>query len=174
MKSYMKTMSHPLTAVIASALITSSAHAGDLIVSFVESAPKDRFTIANQTGCDLSASEIVLDLSQSAAGLIFDTTGAGAGVEVFQPFEIVAGAALLASVPDVSDGQNAVALNFKDFPADAELRFTVDVDDTLKASSLGQIRVSRSEISGAVVQLGTMTAQFDETATARLPVSCES
>ena len=60
-------------------------------VRFIESAPKDRFIINNTSECNLSEFTFSIDLSESVGKLIFDTTEAGAGVEVFQPFEIVSG-----------------------------------------------------------------------------------
>jgi len=60
-------------------------------VRFIESAPKDRFIIKNIGECNLSEFTFSIDLTESVGKLIFDTTEAGAGVEVFQPFEIVSG-----------------------------------------------------------------------------------
>lgn len=144
------------------AILTSSAFA-DVEARFIESAPKDRFVFDNTGACALTDITIVLDLSQSAAGLIFDTTATGAGVEVFQPFELVRGADLVPSAPVVVDGQSSVTLTVPTFPKGAQIAFTVDVDDTLPASALGQIRVSGSEIKGAVLRVGSAEGRFDNT-----------
>lgn len=61
----------------------------DVQVEFVEGAPKDRFVLHNASDCGLTAATVLLDLSSPQGGLIFDVTGAGEGVEVFQPFEMV-------------------------------------------------------------------------------------
>jgi len=79
-------MSHAPTLALLATLITSPVLA-DIEVTFLESAPKDRFTFTNTGACDLGPAVLSLDLSGSAAGLIFDTSGDGAGVEVFQPYE---------------------------------------------------------------------------------------
>ena len=51
----------------------------DLDVRFLEGAPKDRFIFHNNSNCSLETARLVLDLSGSSAGLIFDVTGKGAG-----------------------------------------------------------------------------------------------
>ena len=127
-------------------------------VSFTESAPKDRFEITNLATCDVVATDVVIDLGASAAGLIFDVTGAGAGVEVFQPFELVAGADALAAVPKVADGDTQVVLSIRRLAPGKRIAFTIDVDDTIGPRG---IMVSGSEIQGAVVRVaaaGTSTS----------------
>lgn len=145
----------------------------DILVRFTESAPKDRFEIVNTASCATGSFDITIDLSGSAAGLIFDTTGQGQGVEVFQPFELVSGAPLVASAGRITDGDAAATLSLSDLPARGTVAFTIDVDDTLPRSSNGQIMVSRSEIAGARVNIrdsaGTVTtAAFGDDATAQL------
>ena len=114
---------------------------------FIESAPKDTFSFVN-SGCALGETELVLDMKDSAGGLIFDTEGGGAGVEVFQPFEAVAGA--VASV-DVTDGAGSLRLMVPDWPEGGEVSFTIDVDDVLRHGERGQTQVSGSEIAGAAL-----------------------
>lgn len=155
------------TALLLAALLPAAAHA-DLNMTFRESAPKDSFTLSNDGACDLGPMVVTLDLSSSAAGLIFDTTASGAGVEVFQPLDIVEGKTLLASVPDIKDGMNTLQLNLTGFPIGAKVAFTIDVDDTLTQSDLGQIRVSGSEISGAQLIADGISGTFDATGTATL------
>ncbi|MDZ4130213.1 MAG: hypothetical protein U1E02_39505 [Hydrogenophaga sp.] len=43
-----------------------------------------------------------------AAEIVFDVTGTVAGIAVFQPFELVAGAEALATQPKVVDGDRGV------------------------------------------------------------------
>ncbi|MEO1551505.1 MAG: aggregation factor core [Pseudomonadota bacterium] len=145
----------------------------DLAIRFVESAPKDRFVIVNQGACALGETELTIDLSSSAAGLIFDVTGQGAGVEVFQPLELVAGADLVRAISDVADGDATVTLTLAQMAPNAQVAFTVDVDDTAPASSLGQIRVAGSEIEGATATLtsqdSAVRAVFSNRAALELP-----
>ena len=93
---------------------------------------------------------MLVDLSTSSAGLIFDVTGSGAGVEVYQPLEIVLGSARLASVPEVEDGQSSIRLEVADLGPGEAIAFTIDVDDTLGSRA---ITVSGTEIAGASVSL---------------------
>ena len=130
----------------------SSAAFADLKTSFSEGAPKDRFTFSNTSNCNLENAKVTLDLSGSASGLIFDVTGKGAGVEVFQPLQIVSGASALASVPKVKDGDNRIVFNVKRLNAGEEFAFTIDVDDTTGGR---EITVNGSEISGASVKLSS-------------------
>lgn len=142
----------------------------DVQVTFREGAPKDRFTITNTGSCALGPVDVTIDLSSSSAGLVFDVTGQGAGVEVFQPFELVAGNSLLSSTPSVRDGDNSLTLALTNLEQGQSVAFTIDVDDTIGAR---EITVSRSEISGAGIRVETDLAQasgtFGETAIAVAP-----
>ncbi|NEQ55361.1 MAG: hypothetical protein F6K11_35460, partial [Leptolyngbya sp. SIO3F4] len=109
-------------------------------VEFIESAPKDRFVITNMGSCTLTGLTLELDLSQSAGKLIFDTTATGAGVEVFQPFEVEAGD--IVPLGGVNDGDSKLALQIVSLAPGNRASFTIDVDDTLPRSELGQIRVA--------------------------------
>jgi len=128
-----------------------------LSVQFRESAPKDSFILSNSGNCDLNI-DVTIDLEYSAGKLIFDTTNSGAGVEVFQPFEVVSGAANLKNQPNIIDGDKAVQLMIQGLGINETVAFTIDVDDTLPQSDLGQIRVAGSEIVGAQVTV----AQYDQ------------
>ena len=119
-------------------------------MSFDEGAPKDRFTFANTGSCAIADAQIVLDLSSSKSGLIFDVTGKGAGVEVFQPMEVTVGAQALLSVPKVKDGDNQIKFDIGELKAGQRIAFTIDVDDTAGGR---EITVSGSEIAGARVRL---------------------
>jgi len=128
----------------------SSAAAAGLSVRFDEGAPKDRFTLTNSGECNLKQARVMLDLSSSKAGLIFDVTASGAGVEVFQPLEFVKGADKLSRIPQVRDGDNRLELSIAQLKKGESIAFTIDVDDTLGGQ---EIIVSDSEISGANIQL---------------------
>jgi len=154
------------------ALLLASPAMSDVLVEFDEGAPKDRFTVSNSGDCPLGPMRVVIDISTAPAGLIFDVTGAGAGVEVFQPFELVSGKELLTSEPSVSDGQTSVALDLSGLPTGQAVAFTIDVDDT---TSDRQITVSGSEMSGAQVRIEAGNAAhsgvFDARALATVPLS---
>tara|TARA_R110001599_G_scaffold26935_7_gene94967 strand:+ start:1117 stop:1635 length:519 start_codon:yes stop_codon:yes gene_type:complete len=141
------------------------AHA-NVEVTFVESAPKDRFILHNTSQCALNDLTVHLDLSNSVGRLIFDTTATGAGVEVFQPFEVKKGNLKLISASEVKDGDSTLSLSIENVAANDSVSFTIDVDDTLTQSELGNIRVSGSEISNALIKITikgqqTSVAMFD-------------
>ena len=141
-----------LTLTVASLFLTAAigtaAHA-DIAVNFDEGAPKDRFSFQNVGECAVKSTDIELDLSGSKSGLIFDTTGTGAGVEVFQPLEIVAGSDALKSITQVTDGDTLVTLSIDELQPGDTIAFTIDVDDT---AGNREITVSGSEIEGAIVR----------------------
>lgn len=136
-------------ATVCTLLATASAYA-DIAAVFKEGAPKDRFTFTNVGGCDIVDATLTLDLSGSKSGLIFDVSGQGAGVEVFQPFEMVSGQKAVIEKPSVVDGASKIELKLAKLEPNASIAFTIDVDDTLGGR---EITVSNSEFSGVVVQL---------------------
>ncbi len=158
--------------VLTLALLAATPAAADIAVTFTESAPKDRFTFTNTAGCDLGPATLTLNLADSAAGLIFDTTGNGAGVEVFQPFETVSGGEVLGTVAPVKDGDTVIRLDLTGLAPSQSVAFTIDVDDTVTNGALGQIRVAGSEIAGASVMLesggNTTRGVFDTTSRAAI------
>lgn len=165
-----------LAALTTTLLLLTTPALAELHVRFDEGAPKDRFTVTNVGACDLGASAVTIDLSGSPYGLIFDVTGKGAGVQVFQPFELTSGAANLTALPQVSDGDNQVTLNLRKFPSGASVSFTIDVDDTVNSR---EITVSNTEIAGAAViaRTGSQMARgtFGENAKAEVKLaSCAS
>ena len=157
------------TALVLSLLATPAF--ADVTLKFVEGAPKDRFIVTN-SGCPLNDATLLIDLSTSPAGLIFDVTAQGAGVEVFQPVELVAGNATLSQIAD-GDQQLFIALG--DVATDAEYIITADLDDLQTDGALGQIRVAGSEIAGTSISLSTtsgeITATFTDQATALISVA---
>ncbi|WP_170361956.1 aggregation factor core [Ruegeria arenilitoris] len=134
-------------------------------IRFMEGAPKDRFVLTNVGTCEVEASTLKIDLSQSAGRLIFDVTENGAGVEVFQPLEIVEGVDALRQLPLVVDGQNTIELEIASLAVGDNLAFTIDVDDTIGQR---EITVNGSEIEGATVSYAdaveTKTATFSSDA----------
>jgi len=91
------------------------------IQGLIEGAPKDQFVISNEGRYALPKSELIVDLGGSAAGLIFDVNGDGAGVEVFQPFALLARAGALNGVPKVGDGDTRVSLSIRSLAPRAQI-----------------------------------------------------
>lgn len=139
----------------------------DLDVRFLEGAPKDRFVLTFNSDCPLPAQQVTIDLNRSAGALIFDTTGNGAGVEVFQPFELVDGEEFITTPPRVADGDRKITLNLAPVAPGQTVAFTIDVDDTV---SNRQITVNGSEIAGARVTVANASASFDGRAKASVPL----
>jgi len=148
-----------LTAALALAATGAQA---DLSVSFQDGAPKDRFTIMYTGTCTLEQIKVVIDLGTAPAGLIFDTTASGAGVEVYQPLEWVTGSAQTSAV---TDGDTALTLVFNTLVPGETRAFTVDIDDTTSAR---QITVNGSEMAGATLRMGAQTALFNDMGRATL------
>lgn len=130
----------PLAIIIASPVFASN---GEITAEFRESAPKDSFIISNTGGCAFTGS-VTIDLAESAGKLLFDTTASGQGVEFFQPFELVKGKQFLTNSPKITDGDTKIMLRLNELAVGSKVSFTIDVDDTLENSALGQIRVSNS------------------------------
>ena len=122
----------------------------DIRVEFDEGAPKDKLIVSNIGDCARTDFLVTLDLTESAGKLIFDTSGQGEGVEVFQPFEAAEGGSALKSLPKVVDGQKVVSLEFASLAPGAQLVITSDVDDTIGAR---EITVSGGEFEGSVVSV---------------------
>jgi len=140
----------------------SIAASANLQIKFVESAPKDWFSVTNLTNCSFNKVQMNIDLSNSVGKLIFDTTASGAGVEVFQPFEVRSGDISLASGDQVLDGDRALAILISSLKPGETASFTIDVDDTLPESELGMIRVSDAEITGSEVSISINDGQLLE------------
>ena len=149
----------------------ASPAAADISVQFIEGAPKDRFVIEAVGGACLDGpAAVTIDLAGSAGALIFDTSGAGAGVEVFQPFELVAGQDRVLEVSEVTDGDQVMTLSLDQLSQGAAIAFTIDLDDTIGAR---EITVSGSEIAGAQVSVeaggAVVSGLFDASARALVP-----
>lgn len=141
-------MTRLLTALTLLAITTGAS--ANLRLEFREGAPKDRFVLSNVGTCNLEDVSVTIDLKNSQGKLIFDITGDGAGVEVFQPFEIESGSKLLAKLPTVVDGQTEVTLDLPLFKAGKRLVVSTDLDDTIGQR---EITVKASEFSGTVINV---------------------
>ncbi len=150
-----------------------------LKVTFKESAPKDSFAIENVGACAAGPFTLAIDLAPSAGKLYFDTTASGAGLQVFQPFELTDGRERVTAAVKVSDGQQVVRLPISGLPPGARVAFTVDVDDNLPNGPRGQTQIDGSEMTGAVVRVtpasGSSTqARMSADNVAELGISCVS
>ncbi|MEO1563461.1 MAG: aggregation factor core [Pseudomonadota bacterium] len=125
-------------------LISSPALAG-LEVRFLEGAPKDRIVVANVGSCAVENASLEIDFSKSEGRLIFDTTSEGAGVEVFQPVEVVHGAEALSETPAVEDGETTLTLAISSLAPEARIILTMDIDDTIGER---EITVTEGEFAG--------------------------
>ncbi len=153
------------------ALAATAPALADLQVKFIEGAPKDRFVITNVGDCDLGAGQLEIDFSNSDGGLIFDVTGSGAGVEVFQPFEVTAGAELLIAQPTITDGDQLALLDMSGLGVDETITFTIDVDDTIGAR---EITVAGNEISGTTMTLSLGDKTYSAVMDAQALVTLEA
>lgn len=155
------------------ATFIATAVQADIVVTFRDGAPKDRFTFAATDDCMDRPLEIRIDLSGSHAGLIFDTTDQGQGVEVSQPFELVTGAAVVRAASEVADGDTSLTMALTSLLQRDPLSFTIDVDDTIGAR---EITVSNAEIAGATVSVtqGDMASSAIFSADAQATVSLPS
>lgn len=145
-----------LMTVILSAFFISNGAFANIEVRFIEGAPKDEFLIRNIGNCSIKRFVVDIDLTNSAGNLIFDTSSSGQGVDVFQPFEVSGGKFELLSQSkdnEVKDGDKRLSLKIAELKPNESVSFTIDVDDTLTNSQLGQIRVNGSEIEGTVTRL---------------------
>lgn len=167
-------MRHLTLLGLATAMLLPTLNASaNMQIKFVESAPKDWFAVTNTSDCNLSNIELTFDLTQSQGALIFDTTATGAGVEVYQPFSVRSGNLELVSGDNVADGDKTLTIMITDLKPAEVASFTIDVDDTLTKSELGNIRVSRSEIAGARVSLANSgtTSVFDDSGATEMAVT---
>ena len=158
-----------LTSIAAAAILAAGPAFADLSVRFIEGAPKDRFVFTHEGTCATGPMTLTVDLSGSSAGLVFDVTGDGAGVEVFQPFELVSGGDRVTNLPQVADGDTSLDIALSGLAPGEVVSFTIDLDDTIGAR---EITVSRSEIVGAGVTVTagstTATGAFGEDARTRV------
>lgn len=118
---------------------------------FIESAPRDRFSFVNTSQPGWSVDSLTITLDTADGNLIFDTDSGGAGVEVFQPYRLESDSAKVANVTLPKDGQQHIDITFDHFPAGANYAFSIDVDDQLSSSALGNIRVTGGELNGTTV-----------------------
>lgn len=156
---------------LAFCLFAAPATAQELIVQFLDGAPKDSITLVN-SGCDLSDAMVMIDLDGSQGGLIFDVTAGGAGVDVFQPVEITSGYGALSKV---RDGDRRLQILVRSLAAGDTFGVSADLDDT---RSDREITVTGSEMAGATVRIAlkdrVVSGVFDTAGTAKLALPNDS
>jgi hypothetical protein len=143
-----------------------AAYCTGAALRFVESAPRDRFEL--RVG-EIALRAVTVDLRGSAGRLIFDTVDGGTGVQVFQPLRDEGGT----TGGTVADGAEVIKVLLSDGAAGTRAVFSIDVDDRLATSDLGQIRVTGGEMAGAEARFETVQgkvfrAVFDSTNSAVL------
>jgi hypothetical protein len=159
------------TALFLAATLSAAPAFSDVHVQFLEGAPKDRFVMTNTGACDIGTAQFVIDFSASNAGLIFDVTSSGAGVEVFQPFEATAGVDLLTKQPTISDGDQRATLDITGLASNRSIAFTIDVDDT---NGTREITVADNEMRGTTVSLLTQGSTYSEVISADTQVTIQT
>lgn len=141
-----------IVAAVATLAIAPASANADLVVRFLEGAPKDRFVVTNSSGCTYDRGTLIIDLGTSPMGLYFDTKRGGAGQNVAQPFEIAGLNKLEASAEPVADGAMTAKVLFSDFTPEASLEITVDVDDSVRSGPMGVQMIANNEMMGATVR----------------------
>ncbi|MEM1078553.1 MAG: aggregation factor core [Pseudomonadota bacterium] len=152
--------------------LSATVASADVSIAFDEGAPKDRFMIVYTGDCPLGPTDVIVDLEGSDGALIFDVAEGGAGVEVFQPIEVILGSEDIAGISEIRDGDRSVTIRFDRMMPMQHAAFTVDVDDS--AGSRPTV-VSGAEIRGAKARVaqsgaGVLEATFDETSRALVRV----
>jgi hypothetical protein len=83
----------------------------------------------------------------------------------------VSGAEFVIAASPLSNGDQRHTLKLSDLAPNAEVRFTIDLDDT---GGRREITVNGSETVGAMILIGSHSGRdegtFDETGTARVPL----
>lgn len=153
-------------------LLGSGLALADIAIAFDEGAPKDRFMIVYTGSCPLGPTEVVVDLDGSDGALVFDVAEGGAGLEVFQPVDVILGAEDIAGISDVRDGDRSVTIRFSRMMPMQHAAFTIDVDDTAGARPTV---VAGAEINGAKARVfqaggGMLEGTFGTDSRARVPV----
>ncbi|PIW25686.1 MAG: hypothetical protein COW30_18915 [Rhodospirillales bacterium CG15_BIG_FIL_POST_REV_8_21_14_020_66_15] len=122
----------------------------EVVIQFIDSSP-DLFIIENRSLEAWTLLSLEFRAEHSAGRVVFDTDFGGAGAAEPQQFEIVDGEVGLMRAPLVADGAEELTLHFANFEAGRKFIFTIDLDDRLPMSDMGQAYVTGEEIAGAEV-----------------------
>ncbi|MEQ8739354.1 MAG: hypothetical protein RIE87_08235 [Rhodospirillales bacterium] len=122
----------------------------EVVIRFIDSSP-DLFIIENKSLEPWTLLSLEFHAAQSAGRVVFDTDFGGAGASEPHQFETVEGEVGLMKAPVVADGAEELILHFTNFQAGRKFVFTIDLDDRLENSPMGQAYVTGEEIAGAEV-----------------------
>jgi hypothetical protein len=122
----------------------------EVVIRFIDSSP-DLFIIENKSLEAWTLLSLEFHAAKSAGRVVFDTDFGGAGASEPQQFETVEGEVGLMQAPVVADGAEDLTLHFTQFQAGRKFVFTIDLDDRLENSAMGQAYVTGEEIAGAEV-----------------------
>ena len=140
--------------VLAATAITAPKPAAacgpEVIIQFIDSGP-DVFIIDNKSREDWTLLSLEFRSANSIGRVVFDTDFGGQGSSEPYQFEVVPGEVSLMKEPVVADGAEALDLHFANFSAGRKFMFTIDLDDRLESSPMGQAHVTGEEIAGAEV-----------------------
>lgn len=134
---------------------TARACGPEVVIRFIDSGP-DLFIIENNSLEDWTLLSLEFRAEHSAGRVVFDTDFGGAGASEPQQFETVEGEVGLMKAPVVADGAEELTLHFANFAPGRKFVFSIDLDDRLENSAMGQAYVTGDEIAGAEV-LGLFT-----------------
>lgn len=122
----------------------------EVVIQFIDSGP-DVFIIDNKSREDWTLLSLEFRSANSTGRVVFDTDFGGQGSSEPYQFEAVAGDVGLMKEPVVADGAESLDLHFSNFSAGRQFMFTIDLDDRLESSPMGQAHVTGEEIAGAEV-----------------------
>ena len=140
--------------VLAAGLIAAPKPAAacgpEVVVQFIDAGP-DMFIIDNKSSEAWTLLSLEFRSANSVGRVVFDTDFGGQGSSEPYQFEAVEGDVGLMKEPVVADGAEALDLHFSNFTAGRQFIFTIDLDDRLADSVMGQAHVTGEEIAGAEV-----------------------
>ncbi len=120
-----------------------------LMIEYTDDGP-DVFLIRNLSGEGWALEALSIDLSGSAGDVVFDTVFGGEGAGSPSPFQSLPGEGVrLVAMTPASDGGRLLALRFAGFAPGARFTVSVDIDDRLPNSAMGQSYVTGPELAGA-------------------------
>jgi hypothetical protein len=122
----------------------------EVVIRFIDSDP-DLFIIENKSLEDWTLLSLEFRAGNSMGKVVFDTDFGGAGASAPQQFEHVEGEVGLMGTPVVADGAEELSLHFINFSAGRQFTFSIDLDDRIPMSDMGQAYVTGEEIAGAEV-----------------------
>ena len=122
----------------------------EVVIQFIDSSP-DLFIIENKSQEPWTLLSLEFRAANSHGRVVFDTDFGGAGSSEPQQFETLEGEVGLMKAPVVADGAEELSLHFTNFVAGRKFVYTIDLDDRLPQSEMGQAYVTGDEIAGAEV-----------------------